>query len=258
MRTGGVFGVVALGLLTAACGNNTTQRAATGGLTGAAVGAIVAGPVGALAGAGAGAAGGWAMPEGADTLALNAIGQEHKVASSALNDVGLGSSAQSTELVKEAQTELQREGFYNGPIDGIVGPETKQALGAYQQREGLQQTASLDQQTLRHMNLAGASAQARQGTRGGTAAASGTSMPPAMSADDIRDKLESAGYTNVANLQRQPNGTYTAKADRGNDSYRLRVDARSGRVISQRRLAANQAAPGAGTSTSTSTSGNNQ
>jgi peptidoglycan hydrolase-like protein with peptidoglycan-binding domain len=247
----GVPGVVALGLLTAACGTDTQQRAATGGLTGLGVGALVGGPVGAAVGAAVGAVGGWAMPEGADQLALNAIGEEHHVASGVLGDVGLAgpqnASGPSTEVVREAQTKLQHDGFYNGPIDGIVGPETRQALAAYQQRQGLQQTASLDPPTLERMNLAGASAEA-----------SGSSTPPAlMSADDVRNRLQSQGYANIANLRRQPDNTYTAQADRGNDSYRLRIDGQSGRVIAQHRMAANVPAPSAGASTSTSTGGGN-
>lgn len=169
----GVFGVVALGLLMAACGTDTQQRAATGGLAGLGVGALVGGPVGAALGAAAGAAGGWAMPEGADTLALNAVGAEHEVASGALNEAGLG------------------------PSSGD--------------------------------------------------AASGSSTPPAaMSEGQIRSKLLSEGYDNISQLQRRPYATYTAQADRGNDSYRLRIDAQTGRVITQRRLAANQMAPGGG------------
>ena len=44
--------VLAVGLLLAACGHNTEQRAATGAIAGA----VVAGPVGAAAGAAAGTA----------------------------------------------------------------------------------------------------------------------------------------------------------------------------------------------------------
>ena len=43
--------ITAFGLAAAACGHNTTERAATG----AVAGAVVAGPVGAAVGAGAGA-----------------------------------------------------------------------------------------------------------------------------------------------------------------------------------------------------------
>jgi len=43
--------IITIGLAAAACGHNTTQRAATGAIAGA----VVAGPVGAAVGAGTGA-----------------------------------------------------------------------------------------------------------------------------------------------------------------------------------------------------------
>jgi hypothetical protein len=163
----GTFTVVALGLLAAACGTDTQQRAATGGLTGLGIGALVGGPVGAVVGAAIGGLGGWAAPEGADQLAFNAIGMEKNAASGPLNEAGLGG------------------------------------------------------------------------------AVSGTSTPPAgLSADQIRGTLMSDGYDDIRELRRQANDTYTAEVERDDQTYRLRVDARTGRVITQRRLASNQ--PGAG------------
>ena len=53
-----VIGVIALGLLTAACGTNQEQRTATGALTGVGIGALAGGPVGAALGLAAGGGGG--------------------------------------------------------------------------------------------------------------------------------------------------------------------------------------------------------
>jgi peptidoglycan hydrolase-like protein with peptidoglycan-binding domain len=173
MRTGAI-GVLALGLLTAACGTSTEQRTATGGLLGAGIGALAGGPIGAAIGAGAGLAAGVAMPEDATTLANNALGREKSAARTALNSEGspvanLSGRSESTGasvaaararegapvgVVKEAQTQLKGMGLYNGRIDGIVGPETRAGLRDYQQREGLSQTARLDRATVQHMNLA--------------------------------------------------------------------------------------------------------
>lgn len=264
----GVFGVVALGLLTAACGTNETQRSATGGLTGLGIGALAGGPIGALIGGAAGAVGGALMPEGADTIAENMLHKEHNVASRGLNDAGLGpasgssqqatgQSPQTVQTVKQAQTELQREGLYHGRIDGIAGPKTKQALTAYQQREGLQQTAALDQETLQRMNLATGSARTAQDNRSITSG-SGTSTPSAlMTADQLRNRLQASGYSNVANVRRQSDNTYTARADWGNATYAIRADGQSGRVVSQQRIGATQgqnapASTDAGIPTSTS------
>ncbi len=65
MRTTPV-GALALGalLLLTACGSNTEQRAATGGLGGMAAGALIGGPVGAVAGAAVGAGAGTAVSKG--------------------------------------------------------------------------------------------------------------------------------------------------------------------------------------------------
>jgi peptidoglycan hydrolase-like protein with peptidoglycan-binding domain len=61
----------------------------------------------------------------------------------------------SEHLVRQAQSELKREGLYRGKVDGIAGPETKQAIAAFRRREGLQQTAHLDQSTVQRMYLNG-------------------------------------------------------------------------------------------------------
>jgi peptidoglycan hydrolase-like protein with peptidoglycan-binding domain len=236
----GIIAVVALGALTAACGSDTQQRAASGGLAGLGVGALVGGPIGAIVGGAAGAAGGWAMPEGADTLALNAMHMGKTAASGALSEVGLASSGSSQpsqgHLVRDAQHELQREGLYHGQIDGVLGPETKQAIAAYQAREGLQQTATLDQDTVERMNLA--PGVGRTAARERTTTGSGGTTPM-LSADKVRDRLQSAGYSDVSNLKAQGQ-RYTARAQRGNDRYALRIDGHTGKVISEQRLASNQ------------------
>jgi peptidoglycan hydrolase-like protein with peptidoglycan-binding domain len=140
----GVLGIVSVGLMLTARGSTETQRAATGGLTGIGVGAVVCGPIGAVVGGVVGAAGGAAAPEGADQAAKNVLHKE-KAASGSSQPPGV-----SRRQVRQAQTELEREGLYHGEIDGIVGAGTRRALDAYQQREGLPQTATLDQATLSH------------------------------------------------------------------------------------------------------------
>lgn len=72
------------------------------------------------------------------------------------------------ESVRRAQMALQQKGLYNGPIDGIWGPETRTAVSSYQKSAGLPQTAKLDAQTMRSLESSGAQ------TTG-----SGSSTPPA-------------------------------------------------------------------------------
>ena len=80
--------------------------------------------------------------------------------------------------VKQAQQKLKSEGLYNGQIDGIAGPETKQALEKFQQQNGLQQTGELDQQTLSKMNVAVGSGSSSSGLSGSSTTNSMRGTPP--------------------------------------------------------------------------------
>ena len=71
----------------------------------------------------------------------------------------------SKDDIRWAQVELHAMGFYNGSLDGVAGPETRQALLGFQKSNGLDRTATLDQQT----------ADALFGTPG---VGEGSSMPP--------------------------------------------------------------------------------
>jgi rare lipoprotein A len=53
----------------------------------------------------------------------------------------------SPDEIKQAQESLKTEGFRLGSIDGRLGPRTRQAIRAYQAREGLPQTGVLDAAT---------------------------------------------------------------------------------------------------------------
>jgi peptidoglycan hydrolase-like protein with peptidoglycan-binding domain len=67
--------------------------------------------------------------------------------------------------IRQAQEQLRDQGLYHGQIDGILGPETKQALQQFQQKNGLQATATLDQPTMNKL-------------LGNAAAGEGSTMPP--------------------------------------------------------------------------------
>jgi Putative peptidoglycan binding domain len=190
----GLYGAVAVSLLTAACGTDTTQRAASGGIAGVAVGALAGGPVGAIVGAAVGGFGGWAMPEGAETLAGNVIRKEKQVSRSALNSVGMGTVASgaspSAAEVKRAQTELQREGLYRGPIDGIMGRDTRNALTDYQGREGLRQTATLDRATMERLNASIRTAQNPEQERSGSSAPPEPQQQPPQQPQDQQEQTK--------------------------------------------------------------------
>jgi peptidoglycan hydrolase-like protein with peptidoglycan-binding domain len=44
-------------------------------------------------------------------------------------------------------------GYYEGDVDGLLGPLTRQALAAYQADQGLQVTAVMDEPTLDSLNM---------------------------------------------------------------------------------------------------------
>jgi Putative peptidoglycan binding domain len=57
------------------------------------------------------------------------------------------------QVVANVQSALQAEGYYQGDIDGILGPQTRAALADYQQDNGLEPTAAVDEPTLDSLGL---------------------------------------------------------------------------------------------------------
>lgn len=81
-------------------------------------------------------------------------------------------AAMSASQVKEAQNALKAQGLYKGQVDGIMGPRTKAAITAFQKKEGLRQSASLDQETYNRL-------MSMNGSPGGSSTnESGSSMAP--------------------------------------------------------------------------------
>jgi peptidoglycan hydrolase-like protein with peptidoglycan-binding domain len=65
---------------------------------------------------------------------------------------GQGMSASSSK-VRRAQEALKSEGHDPGPIDGVMGPRTQQALRQYQREENLKETGRLDQDTMSKLGV---------------------------------------------------------------------------------------------------------
>ncbi len=57
------------------------------------------------------------------------------------------------QVVVNVQQQLQRDGYYAGPVDGILGPMTRQAIAAFQADHGLAITSSVDEPTLESLGL---------------------------------------------------------------------------------------------------------
>jgi len=56
-------------------------------------------------------------------------------------------------VIADVQAELQQMGYYQGEVDGLLGPLTRQALTAYQADQGLATTAAIDEPTLDSLGL---------------------------------------------------------------------------------------------------------
>jgi hypothetical protein len=57
------------------------------------------------------------------------------------------------QVVADVQGVLKEQGYYKGEVDGLVGPQTREALSAYQEAAGLPPTASIDEPTLESLGL---------------------------------------------------------------------------------------------------------
>lgn len=51
------------------------------------------------------------------------------------------------------QVELQRQGYYAGPIDGDIGPQTQASIARYQAAVGLPRTGTINEALLRSLNI---------------------------------------------------------------------------------------------------------
>src|ERR1700760_3645399 len=85
------------------------------------------------------------FPAGAD----NAV---PKAASSKLPASGASDDTAAADPSKDdirwAQLELRNIGLYKGSLDGILGPETKRAVEQFQRSNGLNPTATVDDETM--------------------------------------------------------------------------------------------------------------
>ena len=54
----------------------------------------------------------------------------------------------------DVQEQLARAGYYDGPIDGVLGPMTREAIAAFQADNGLAVTSAIDEPTLATLGIA--------------------------------------------------------------------------------------------------------
>src|SRR6266568_2416725 len=56
-------------------------------------------------------------------------------------------------VIVDVQEQLQRDGYYDGPIDGVLGPMTREAIAAFQADNGLAVTSVIDEPTLATLGI---------------------------------------------------------------------------------------------------------
>jgi peptidoglycan hydrolase-like protein with peptidoglycan-binding domain len=79
----------------------------------------------------------------------------HFVLFSALTLVAVA-GAMADDQVKSAQETLKAQGFYTGPVDGELNPDTGKAIRRFQIRSGIDATGKLDEATVKALNESGA------------------------------------------------------------------------------------------------------
>jgi peptidoglycan hydrolase-like protein with peptidoglycan-binding domain len=70
-------------------------------------------------------------------------------------------SARGSTNIKEAQQALKDKGYDPGPVDGVMGMKTKEALKSFQSASNLQTTGTLDAQTAEKLGIQSSSSTSR-------------------------------------------------------------------------------------------------
>jgi Putative peptidoglycan binding domain len=115
------------------------------------------------------------MPSGRASGSQSGQGMSSSQEKSASGMGGKGAGQQwAMEDVKQAQEALKSKGHDPGPIDGKMGPQTRQALKAFQSSNNLKETGTLDADTAKKLGIdkggsaAGAPSSGASSERGGS------------------------------------------------------------------------------------------
>ncbi|MGQ9368682.1 peptidoglycan-binding domain-containing protein [Azospirillum sp. ST 5-10] len=157
-----------LALALAACGNTTEQRSATGGAGGAVAGALVGGPVGAVVGGVGGAAASSQLDEPIDEKVGELTDDSARSGSTGgRTTASASSSGMSAGEIRQVQQALNERG-YSLAVDGVWGPNTRDAVRRFQRTNGMEATGRVDRQTMAALQTNGGNA-GQQPTSGSSA-----------------------------------------------------------------------------------------
>lgn len=57
------------------------------------------------------------------------------------------------QVIANVQSALRQQGYYQGEVDGLLGPVTREAIAGYQRDHGLYTTAAIDEPTLESLGM---------------------------------------------------------------------------------------------------------
>ncbi|MDA4848141.1 peptidoglycan-binding domain-containing protein [Hoeflea poritis] len=147
-------------------------------------------------------------------------------------------------LIYDLQLAMRRGGFYGGAIDGVFGPQTQDAILAYQLSAGLEPTGKASDELIVHVRLAGGDPVAVPKPKpGATQQAAPAPNPPAQpkaTEDAVADLIMDIqrGLSNIAYADVKVDGvigkqTTTAIAD-FQRHYRLPVTGQPDKLVLQK------------------------
>jgi len=138
------------------------------------------------------------LPKGSaqsGTVDMGKSGGSSGTSSSGMSSSGAMGNRGSMTNVKEVQQALKDKGYDPGPVDGVMGAKTKEALKSFQNASNLPATGSLNAQTADKLGVQS------------SAAGSGSSSSPSSSGSmRSRDNMKSSDTTKGADTD-QPNQT---------------------------------------------------
>jgi hypothetical protein len=102
-----------------------------------------------------------------------AMGQGQSGSEQGASGMSRSGATAGNEEIKKVQQALKDKGQDPGAIDGVMGPKTKEALKAFQEKQGLKATGSLDEQTKKALGIeqgasSGRGSSARSAKSGGS------------------------------------------------------------------------------------------
>jgi hypothetical protein len=214
-----IIGIVAVGILGAACGDSSDDRMRTGGLGGAAAGALVGGPVGAIVGGGVGVAGGAALDQSADEK-INALANPTTDNTRQMATASGAADGGRVLTAEQVHRKLHDEGYasvYNIRREG----STHLARGERDGRAYDIRTDAYSGRIIASTDVGHASSRAPR---------SGSPARQLMSERQVRDALHRDGYEITAPLS-EAGRNYRTQVRHNDDLYDVTVDRRLGKIV---------------------------